>query len=67
VRDEIAQYRDADVQPFGVEATGDFGALKADGKRIQRTVVLVDRDGTVVFSARGMPGASESLPALQGR
>jgi hypothetical protein len=60
VRDEIAQYRDADVQPFGV-------ALKADGKGIQRTVVLVDRDGSVVFSARGMPGADESLPALQGR
>jgi hypothetical protein len=47
--------------------TGDFGALKADGKGIQRTVVLVDRDGSVVFSARGMPGADESLPALQGR
>lgn len=94
MRDEIAQYRDADVQPFGVNfagleshrryaeklklpfpllsdprraVTGEFGALKADGKRIQRTVVLVDRDGTVVFSARGMPGADESLPALPSR
>lgn len=49
------------------EVTGDYGALQADGKRIQRTVVLVERDGTVVFSARGMPGADESLPALDSR
>ncbi len=46
------------------EVTDDYGALKTDGKRIQRTVVLVDRDGTVVFSARGMPGADESLVVL---
>jgi peroxiredoxin len=49
------------------EVTGDFGALKSDGKRIQRTVVLVEQDGSVVFSARGMPGAGESLPALGSR
>ena len=90
----MAYYRDAEVQPFGVnfagveshrryaaklklpfpllsdprrEATGAYGALQADGKRIQRTVVLVDRDGTVVFSARGMPGADVSLQALEAR
>ena len=48
------------------EATGAYGALKKDGKKIQRTVILVDRDGTVVFAARGMPGADESLGALDG-
>lgn len=93
MRDEIEQYRSADVQPFGVnfagveshrryaeklklpfpllsdpdrEVIGAYGALKKDGKKIQRTVVLVDRDGTVVFAARGMPGADESLKALKG-
>lgn len=41
-----------------------YGALKADGKGIQRSVVLIDRDGTVVFAQRGAPGADESLEAL---
>ena len=47
------------------ESIGAYGALKRDGKKIQRTVVLVDRDGTVVFAARGMPGADESLKNIQ--
>jgi peroxiredoxin Q/BCP len=42
----------------------DYGALKRDGKRIQRSVVLVDRGGEVVFAARGAPGADEVLAAL---
>jgi peroxiredoxin Q/BCP len=46
------------------EAIGAFGALKKDGKKIQRTVVLVDQDGTVLFAARGMPGADESLKSI---
>lgn len=41
-----------------------YGALKADGKRIQRSVVLIDRDSRVVFAARGAPGADEVLAAL---
>ena len=41
-----------------------YGALKADGKRIQRSVVLLDRGGEVVFAARGAPGADEVLAAL---
>lgn len=47
------------------ETTGTFGALKADGQKTQRSVVLIDRDGTVVFAARGAPGAKEVLAALQ--
>jgi len=47
-----------------LEATGAYGALKADGKKTQRSVVLIDRDGTVLFSARGAPGAKEVLAAL---
>lgn len=92
MRDEIEQYRAADVQPFGVnpagiegheryanrlklpfpllsdperEASGAYGALKTDGTRIQRSVVLVDRDGRVIFAARGAPRADESLAVLQ--
>ena len=41
-----------------------FGALKPDGQKIQRTVVLVNRDGTVGFAARGAPGPDESLASL---
>jgi peroxiredoxin Q/BCP len=42
-----------------------FGALTRDGKKIQRTVVLVDRDGTVAFAGRGAPGPDQTLGALQ--
>ena len=42
-----------------------YGALKPDGKGIQRSVVLIRKDGTVVFARRGAPGADESLPALE--
>jgi peroxiredoxin Q/BCP len=48
------------------EAVASYGALQDDGKRIQRTVVLVDRDGSVLFAARGMPDADETLKVLRG-
>ena len=41
-----------------------YGALKPDRKGIQRSVVLIRRDGVVVFAERGMPGPDRSLPAL---
>ena len=41
-----------------------YGAVKADGEGIQRSVVLVGKDGKVRFAARGAPGAAESLAAL---
>lgn len=43
-----------------------YGALKDDGKGIQRTVVAVRRDGTIAFAARGAPPPSEILRALSG-
>lgn len=49
------------------EVAGSYGALKEDGKSIQRSVVLVGRDGIVRFAARGAPGAKESLAALGAR
>ncbi len=42
-----------------------YGALKPDGHGIQRSVVLIAKDGKVVFAQRGAPGADESLPSLK--
>ena len=91
MRDEIERFRDAGVQPFGVNpagvasharyaaklkfpfpllsdterrVAGAYGALKPGGRRIQRTVVLVGRDGAVRFARRGAPGADEVLASL---
>ena len=47
------------------KAAAAYGVLKPDGKGIQRSVVLVVKDGKVRFAARGMPGAQESLRGLQ--
>jgi peroxiredoxin len=41
-----------------------YGALKPDGVGIARSVVLIRRDGQVMFAARGAPGARESLAVL---
>ena len=45
-------------------AAAAYGALKGDGHKIQRSVILVHQNGTVVFSAHGAPGAEVSLPHL---
>ncbi len=47
------------------EVTGAYGALKDDGMRIQRSVVLIEQDGKVLFAARGAPGPEVSLKALK--
>jgi peroxiredoxin Q/BCP len=83
-------YRQAGVQPFGVNPAGvdshqkyaeklcfnfpllsdpggqvasQYGATKLGGFATQRSVVLIGRDGTVRFAARGAPGAAETLAA----
>ena len=43
-----------------------YHAVKPDGKGIIRTVYLIDRDGTVLFSAPGAPGAEVSLAGVAG-
>ena len=48
------------------EISGAYGALKPDGQGIQRSVVLVGKDGKVLFAARGAPGADEVLASLEG-
>lgn len=45
-------------------AARDYGALKPDGTGIQRSVVLITRDGTVAFARRGAPGPAETLAPL---
>ena len=42
-----------------------YHAVKPDGKGIIRTVYLIDRDGTVGFSATGAPGAEVSLEGVE--
>lgn len=43
-----------------------FGVLKPDGKGFIRSVVLIDRDGTVRFAERGAPKTPRILAPLTG-
>jgi peroxiredoxin Q/BCP len=45
----------------GLKVAGAYGAVKPGGAGVQRSVVVIGRDGKVVFAARGAPGADESL------
>ena len=42
-----------------------YGAVRPDGATIARSVVLVEQDGTVVYSQAGAPGATMVLEALR--
>ncbi len=42
-----------------------YGATKDDGKGIERSVVLIDINGVVVFAQRGAPGWDVILEALK--
>ena len=44
---------------------GAFGALKENGKSIQRSVLGIARDGTIRFAVRGAPPPSEVIDALE--
>lgn len=92
VRDDHATFRDAGIQPFGVNPAGveshakyvekfefnfplltdpdraiagAYGALKENGKSIQRSVLGIGRDGTIRFATRGAPPPSEVIAALE--
>jgi thioredoxin-dependent peroxiredoxin len=92
VRDDLATFRAAGIQPFGVNpaevgrhasyaakfafgfpllSDGDrtiaaaYGALKDDGKGIQRSVIGVAADGTIRFAARGAPLPGDVIAALE--
>lgn len=42
-----------------------YGALKPDGRLIQRTVYAIGRDGRIAFAARGTPAPGDVLAALE--
>jgi len=48
----------------GLEISRTYGALKPDGKGIARSVYLIDRDGLVLYSQAGAPGASIVLESV---
>jgi len=48
----------------GLEISRSYGALKPDGKGIARSVYLIDRDGRVLYSQAGAPGAEIVLESL---
>ena len=43
-----------------------YQALKANGKSIQRTVLVVDKGGRVQYVKQSMPKNSELLEAIRG-
>ena len=42
-----------------------YGAVRPDGLTISRSVVLIERDGRVIYSQAGSPGAAIVLEALR--
>ena len=43
-----------------------YDALKENGKSIQRTVYVVDKDGKIAFAQEGIPPDSDILAAITG-
>jgi peroxiredoxin len=48
----------------GLEISRSYGTLKPDGRGISRSVCLIERDGRVLYSHAGAPGAELVLEAL---
>jgi peroxiredoxin len=48
----------------GLEISRAYGTLKPDGKGIARSVCLIDRNGLVLYSQEGAPGASIVLESV---
>jgi peroxiredoxin len=42
-----------------------YGAVRPDGKAISRSVYLIDRDGSILYSQAGAPGAEIILESLR--
>jgi len=47
-----------------LEISRAYGTLKPDGRGIARSVCLIDRDGRVLYSQAGAPGAELVLEGL---
>jgi peroxiredoxin Q/BCP len=92
VRDEIDQYRQHQVSPFGVNPASvtrhaayaarlqlpfpllsdpdlsiarAYGTVRPLGAGIARSVCLIDRDGVVLYTQAGAPGAELILESLR--
>ena len=51
----------------GLRISRSYGAVRLGGMMIARSVCLVERDGTVLYSQSGAPGADLSLEGLSCR
>jgi len=49
----------------GLAVSRAYGALRPEGDRINRTVVVVGKDGRVIFRAAGAPDPREVLAAIR--
>ena len=65
-----AQFIDELMLPFdllvdeGLAVAAAYGALKPEGNRIDRTVVIVGKDGTILFRRKGAPPPDELLRVI---
>lgn len=50
----------------GLHVARAYDALRPDGDRINRTVVVVGKNGRVIFYARGAPPPEEIIAAIVG-
>lgn len=48
----------------GLRVAAAYGARKPEGNRINRTVVVVGKDGRVIFRRQGAPPPAEILAAI---
>ncbi len=49
----------------GLAVAKSYGAIKSDGSGVKRTVVIVGKDGRVIYRAEGAPPPSEMLAAVR--
>jgi len=49
----------------GLVVSRAYGALRPDGSQIARSVCLVDRDGRILYSQAGAPGAAIILESVR--
>ena len=49
----------------GLAVARSYGALRPEGDRINRTVVVVGKDGRILYRAEGAPAPHEVLAAIR--
>lgn len=49
----------------GLDVARAYGAIRPEGDRIARTVVIVGRDGSVIYRAAGAPPPAELLDVIR--